>query len=160
MIPLLGIFVKWYVSLFLSPEALGMVLCVFLTVPPSLYPAFQSSLSSKKSTTQRCWTFWQGHKDLNPEPTVLETRLINQPLGGLLLKRIFQQSKSKSPPYSQKPIKNETNWEFQQQAYGLLGLRSILPKPSAQKLYHIPLILSRIRGLFLASFGSNRSQSL
>ncbi len=48
--------------------------------------------------------FWQGHKDLNPEPTVLETRLINQPLGGLLLKLIFQLSKSESPPQSQKPI--------------------------------------------------------
>ena len=126
-----------------------------------LVPPFQVLRSyQKKPSANALGFFWQGHKDLNPEPTVLETRLINQPLGGLLLKCNFQQSKSKSPPHSQKPIKNETNWEFQKQAYGLLGLRSNLPKPSAQKLYHIPLILAIIRWLFLASFDSNYSQSL
>ena len=29
--------------------------------------------STKKDHTKRCGLFWQGHKDLNPEPTVLET---------------------------------------------------------------------------------------
>ena len=97
----------------------------------------------KEKPHQKVWFFWQGHKDLNPEPTVLETRLINQPLGGLLLKLIFQLSKSKSPPQPQNSIKNQTNWEFQKQAYGLLGLRSFMPKPSAQKVYHNPLIYAR-----------------
>ena len=50
--------------------------------------------------------------------------------------------------HPKKPIKNETNWEFQKQAYGLLSLRSIELKPSAQILYHNPLILARIRGHF------------
>ena len=35
--------------------------------------AFKSLQQSKKSNSFCCWTFWQGHKDLNPEPTVLET---------------------------------------------------------------------------------------
>ena len=69
-----------------------------------LAPPFQVLASAKKDHTFRCGLFWQGHKDLNPEPTVLETRLINQPLGGFLLKLIFQLSKRESPPYSQKPI--------------------------------------------------------
>ena len=80
--------------------------------------------------------------------------------GGTTFEVNISTIQNKSPPHSQNHSKNETNREFQQQAYGLLGLRSILPKPSAQKLYHIPLILARIRGRFLASFRANCSQSL
>ena len=88
--------------------------------------------------------FWQGHKDLNPEPTVLEMMPINRHRGNFLLKWIFQQSKRKSPPHPQNPIKNETNWEFQKQAYGFLSLRSVVLKPSVQKLYHKTPTLSTL----------------
>ena len=40
--------------------------------PASPGPAFQVLASAKKDHTFRCGLFWQGHKDLNPEPTVLE----------------------------------------------------------------------------------------
>ena len=35
-----------------------------------------------------------------------------------------------------------------------------MPKPSAQKVYHNPLIYARFSGLFLYSFGLNHTQSL
>ena len=116
--------------------------------------------TSEKSDSECCRTFLAGALGLEPRAYGFGDEADKSASGELLSKCYFQQSKNKSPPYSQNPIKNETNWEFQKQAYGLLGLRSILPKPSAQKLYHIPLILSIIRWLFLASFDSNYSQSL
>ena len=45
------------------------------------WAAFLSLHQQKSPTAKAVGLFWQGHKDLNPEPTVLETRLINQPLG-------------------------------------------------------------------------------
>ena len=43
-------------------------------------------LYQKSPTAKAVGLFWQGHKDLNPEPTVLEMMPINRHLGGLPLK--------------------------------------------------------------------------
>ena len=121
---------------------------------------FQVLCHAEKSDSRSCRTFLAGALGLEPSAYGFGDEADKSASGELLSKCYFQQSKSKSPPYSQNPIKNETNWEFQKQAYGFLVLRSNLPKPSAQKLYHIPLILAIIREIFLYPFGLSRTQSL
>jgi len=136
--------------------------------PPDTYctslrtgAALSSPVSlSKKSVDRSRRTFLAGALGLEPRAYGFGDEADKSASGGLPFEVNFSTIQKQIAAAFAKPIKNETNREFQQQAYGLLGLRSISPKPSAQKLYHIPLILARIRGLFLASFGSNRSQSL
>ncbi len=55
--------------------------------PVAAYGLSSPRLQKQKSPTAKAvGLFWQGRKDLNPEPTVLEMMPINRHLGGLLLK--------------------------------------------------------------------------
>ena len=47
--------------------------CAIRLVPPWGQVHVQRPISRKKAHHFGVLSFWQGHKDLNPEPTVLET---------------------------------------------------------------------------------------
>ena len=114
--------------------------------------AFKSLQQSKKSNSFCCWTFWQGHKDLNPEPTVLETRLINQPLGGLLLKLIFQLSKSKSPPQSQKTIQKSNKLGISETSLRSSGSTVFYAETVGSEIISYPSDFSNNQGAFSCLF--------
>ena len=113
--------------------------------------------------------FWQGHKDLNPEPTVLESQRRNRRFGGDFWSVFFKLITAKTRIFLlNRPVKQHKIvtiphtvlffWaDGQMDRNHRLRYYIILPRIMQQKAKYLP---KGTKKLLLFYFGTNHSQSL